>query len=341
MAVTYNFIDIRGVAAEPIFEEIMFENNTIANNLVTFEEGVKAETIFTETSASAVMQPWVCGEPTSAGDLNLFDTLVTPIKAMYYMEWCPDTFRFSRFKRDMKPGAWNTMSAEEDRVLMSQYGKKISLDLEQKFWSNITPATKTAIAALTAGAANNQVSAQEKTLAAATQSTAPFGLFDGVIQKMIYNSSNPTQTAGVGQRIKVVGTTVTSANIKAEYEKIYAAIPAEVLASGEMPYIYAPYSHKAMINIANNVNTNYTKPFDVTGDSYKFYGLEIKFVPFPENVALAAPKINIIWTTDLLSDANELKIDRIANNREDWFIKAVITIKPHIANQKYNVLYVG
>jgi len=341
MAITYNSVDFRGVAAEPIFEEIMFENNTIANGLVTFEENVKAETIFTETNAAAVMQPWVCGEPTSAGDLNLFDSVVTPAKVMYYMEWCPEIFRFTRFKRDMKPGAWNMMSAEEERVLMSQYGKKISLDLEQKFWSNVTAATKTAVAALTAGAANNQVSTQEKALVAATSSTAPFGVFDGLVQKMIYNNSNATQTAGVGGRVKVVGTTITAANIKAEYEKVFAAIPAELLASGEVPFLYVPYSHKSIINIANNVNTNYTKPFDISGDSYKFYGIEIKFVPIPENVIIAAPKINLIWTTDLLSDVSELKIDRIANNREDWFIKAVMTIKPHVANQKYNVLYVG
>ena len=42
MAITYNSVDFRGVAAEPIIEELLFENDTIANGLVTFEEDVKA-----------------------------------------------------------------------------------------------------------------------------------------------------------------------------------------------------------------------------------------------------------------------------------------------------------
>ena len=56
MPINYNSVDIRGVAAEPIIEEILFENKTIADGLVTFESDVKAETIFTETSATAVLQ---------------------------------------------------------------------------------------------------------------------------------------------------------------------------------------------------------------------------------------------------------------------------------------------
>jgi hypothetical protein len=44
-ATTYNSVDIRGVAAEPIIEEILSENKTIAEDLVTFETDIKAETI--------------------------------------------------------------------------------------------------------------------------------------------------------------------------------------------------------------------------------------------------------------------------------------------------------
>jgi hypothetical protein len=46
MPITYNSLDIRGVAAEPIIEEILFENKTIADDLVTFETDIKARQFY-------------------------------------------------------------------------------------------------------------------------------------------------------------------------------------------------------------------------------------------------------------------------------------------------------
>lgn len=340
MAISYNVVDIRGKAAEPIIEELIFENSTIAEGLVSFEEDVKAETIFTEATAGVAMQAYTSGVPTSSGSFNLFDTLVTPVKTQYYHEFDPNSLRFSRLKRDMKPGAWEIMSSEFEKVVIGGlYAKQISADLESKFWNNATSATKTAIAALTAGTGQTAVGAAEKTLAAATTA----GLFDGVITKMIYNASNATATAGVGTRVKVAGTAITAANIKDEYDKLYAAIPAVALASGQAPYIYAPRSHKQFINIANNTPTQYKDAFSVNDakTAYFFNGVEIKFVPLPENVIIAAAKSNIVWCTDLQSDVNKMELNKIANNREDMFVKNNMTIAAHVVNQKFNVLYVG
>lgn len=340
MAISYNVVDIRGKAAEPIIEELIFENSTIAEGLVSFEEDVKAETIFTEATAGVAMQAYTSGVPTSSGSFNLFDTLVTPVKTQYYHEFDPNSLRFSRLKRDMKPGAWEVMSSEFEKVVIGGlYAKQISSDLESKFWNNATAATKTAVAALTAGTGNTAVGAAEKTLVAATTA----GLFDGVITKMIYNASNATATAGVGTRVKVAGTTITSANIKDEYDKVYAAIPAVALASGTAPFIYAPRSHKQLINIFNNTPTQFKAAFSVNDakTAYYFNGVEIKFVPIPENTIIAAAKSNIVWCTDLQSDINKMELNKIANNREDMFVKNNMTIAAHVVNQKFNVLYVG
>ena len=84
MPINYSIIDIRGVAAEEIIEEILFENKTISDNLVTFEDDVKAETIFTEATATATLQAYTCGVPAAAGSLDLFSTLVTPQKGQFY-----------------------------------------------------------------------------------------------------------------------------------------------------------------------------------------------------------------------------------------------------------------
>lgn len=340
MPIAYTPVVIRGVAAEPIIEEILFENKTIAEDLVTFETDIKAETIFTETTATAVMQPYTSGVPTAAGSLNAFDSVVTPVKVQFYQEFDPNTLRFSRFKRDMKPGAWEIFSEEFNRIVIGGlYAKQISLAAENEFWNGVTSAQKTAVAALTAGAPQTSVSAAEQTLVAGLTASQT----NGIVAKMIYNDSNVGGTAAVGGRIKVGGTTITPANIKAEYDKIYAAIPAVVLNGAEMPYIYAPRSHKQMIIQANNVTTDFKKPFDVNEGATSFYfnGLEIKFVPIPEKVVIAALKSHLVWATDLAADINNMQMDKIANNREDMFLKNNMTIAAHVANQRFNVLYVG
>lgn len=340
MAIDYNSVAYRGKAAEPIVEEVLFENDTIAKGLVTFESDVKAETIFTEASASATLQAYTSGAPTSAGSLDAFDVVVTPTKVQFYQEFDPNSLRFSRFKRDMKAGAWEIMSSEFERVVVGGlYAKKVSLAAENEFWNGVTSATKTAVAALTAGTGQTAVGAAEKTLVAALTASQT----DGIVAKMIYNDSNDTLTAGVGGRIKVAGTTITTSNIKAEYDKIYAAIPAVVLAGQEAPIIYAPKSHKQMIIAVNNVTTDFSKPFDVDASAQNIYfnGVKIEFVPLPDKVVIAALKSHLLWCTDLESDVNLMQLEKIANNREDMFIKHNMTIAAHIVNQKFNVLYVG
>jgi len=340
MAITYNSVNYRGKAAEPIVEELLFENATIAKGLVTFEEDVKAETIFTEATATATLQAYTSGVPTSAGSLTAFDVAVTPAKVQFYQEFDPNTLRFSRFKRDMKPGAWEIMSNEfEQLVIGGLYAKQISNALEFEFWNGATAATKTAVAALTAGTANTSVGAAEKTKVAALTASQ----IDGVVVKMIYNDSNASATAGVGTRIKVAGTTLSASNLKAEFDKVYAAIPAVALNGAEKPSIYAPQSVKQMIVQANNVTTDYTKPFnaDASYENIYFNGLKVEFVPLPENVLIAALKSHLIWATDLASDVNVMQMDKIALNREDMFLKNNMTLAAHVVNQKFNVLYVG
>jgi len=340
MAITGNSLEILGVAAEPIIEEILFNNNTLDKGLVTFEDDVKAETIFTEADATATMQAWISGDPTTQGALNSWDTKVTPLKVMFYQEFDPETLRFSRYKRSMKPGAWENFSTEFERVVIGGiYAKRISLSAEINFWKGATSATLATIAGLTPGAPNTSIGAEEQAMAAA--SLGIDGEFDGLITKLLYNTSRDGGAAAVGERIKVVGSTIDASTIKAEYDKLYTAIPAEVLENGELPTIYVPYSHKQLINIFNNNVANFKDAFDVNGDTYSFNGLTIAFVPIPENVMLCAKKSHLFWVTDLVSDVNTMKMDKIANNREDYFLKSVMSIGAHVANQNFNVLYVG
>jgi hypothetical protein len=206
------------------------------------------------------------------------------------------------------------------------------MDSEIKYWTGETSATKTAIAALTPGTGQGSVGAAEQTWAAAQTA----GQIDGVVAKMIYNGG------ALGTRVKVLGTTISSTNIATEYGKVYAAVPAVVLAQVEKPYIYAPYSHKQFINIFN-VSATYRDLFavDIKADKYFYNGIEIKFVPLSENVVICALPSSLIWATDLVSDINRMEINKIANNREDMFVKNIFTIAAHIVRQSNNVLYIG
>ena len=240
----------------------------------------------------------------------------------------------------MKPGAWEIMSSEfEQLVIGGLYAKQISNAFENEFWNGATSATKTAVAALTAGTGNTSVGAAEKTKVAALTTSQ----VDGILVKMIYNDSNASATAGVGTRIKVAGTTLTASNLKTELDKVYAAIPAAALNATEKPFLYVPRSVKQMIVQANNVTTDYTKPFnaDASYENIYFNGLKVEFVPLPENVVIAALKSHLIWATDLASDVNVMQLDKIALNREDMFLKNNMTLAAHVVNQKFNVLYVG
>lgn len=332
MAISASIVDLRGKAYEPILEELLFENKTISENLVSFETDVKNESIFTENTNAVTLQAFSSGAPTSQGTITLTDTAVTPTKVMFYQEFDPNSLRPSRFKRSMKPGAWEMMSTEFERVVLAAYGKEVSLDAESKWWTGVTSATKTAIAALTPGTGQTSVGAAEQTWSAAQTATQ----FDGVVAKMIYNNG------ALGLRVKVAGTTISSTNVATEYGKVYAAIPAVVLAQTEKPFLYAPYSHKQFINIFN-VSATYRDLFsvDIKADKYFYNGIEIKFVPLPENCVIAALSSNLIWCTDLVADINKMEINKIANNREDMFVKHIFTIAAHVARQANNVLYLG
>lgn len=337
ISLTASTVSLAGKAYEPILEELLFENKTIGQSLVAFDDNVKAESVITEASTSVTMQAYSSGAPTSNGTLTSTDTTITPVKVMYYQEFDPNTLRLSRYGRDMKAGAWNTASSEFERVILGLYSKKISYDAEAKFWSNATSATKTAVAALTPGVGQASVGAAEQTYVASLTA----GQFDGVVTRMIYNGG------AVGGRYKVAGTTISASNIKTEYDKVYAAIPSVVLNQTDEPArIYAPYSHLQFINQFNNVATNYKDVFIVTDlgkptQKVFFYGLEVVFVPLPENCVIAARPSHILWATDLVSDINTMKIDYIANNRQDMFVKHIFSIFAHVMLQSNNVLYLG
>jgi len=317
-----------GKTYEPILTALLFENKTLNEELVTFADDVKASTEITEVDASVTMQAYTSGAPTTQGGQTSTSTVITPVKVMYYNEFDPETLRNSRYGRDMKKGAWNLNLGEFETVVLDLYNRKISADTELKYYNNALSATKTAVAA----GANT---AAEKAYVASLTA----GLFDGLITRIIWNNN------AVGGRINVVGTTISATNILTEYTKLYSAIPSVVLQNpAENVEIYAPYSHIQFINNYNITPTIYTKPFVVPqngkpGEGVYFQGIKVNFTQMPENTMIAALPSHLMWATDLASDVAMMKIDFIANNRQDMFVKNIFTIFAHVMLQSTNVLY--
>lgn len=328
-----------GKTYEPILEELLFENKTLDQKLVAFADDVKAETEITEISAGVTMQAYSSGAPSSNGTLTSTGTAITPVKVMYYQEFDPNTLRASRYGRDMKPGAWNTISGEFEKVVVGLYARKISVDAESKWYNNILSATQTAIAGLSPGTGQASVGAAEQAYAAALTA----GQFDGLVTRMIYNGG------ALGGRVKVAGSTINATNIKDEYDALYQAAPAVVLDQTDVPArIFAPYSHRQFITAYNNNPAAYKDAFVVEKGTdtkipkiFSFNSVEIVFVPLPENCMILARPDHLLWATDLVSDIAYMKMDYIAANRDDMFIKHVFTIFAHVMNQSRNVLYLG
>ena len=323
MALSYSPIDIRGKAAEPIFAELFFKNKTIENQYVSFETDVKYGTVFTENTNSVTLQPFTCGLPTSVGTIGLTDTEIVPAKIMVYQEFCPDTLRPSRFNRDMAAGAWNTMSGEFERVVLATYSQEIAASAEVSFWNGVQSATTAvSIAALTGDTSTTE---RAKIAALAVSNASEF---DGVLAKLVL----------AHKRIQVTATTITSSNIATEYAKLYAAMDSKLTDAAEAPVIFAPKSHKQLINIYNS-NATYRDLFSKEADKLYYNGIEIRFVPLAENVMILCLPSTIVWCTDLLGDVNTVKVEKIAANREDMFLKVVFTLDSYIANQKFVTLY--
>lgn len=333
MAVTYTGAVVPTDFKPEIISEILFRNKTIEDGLVAFETGIKAGRIITENLNSVTMQAWSVNPTGSeAGSIGLEDTLVTPVKVEFIDKFTPDDLRSTRFNRDMPAGAINDVSDEFNKLVLNGVAPLISLDAENKYWNGATAATKTAVAALTAGTGQTSVGAAEKTLVAAMPTT----LFDSLTAKIIYNKG------AVGKRIKVAGTTLSVSNIATEMGKLYDAIPDEVLSGVEKPYIYAPRNVKKLINNFNLAQT-YRDTFtvDLTTGKYFYLDVEIVFVPLASNVLLAGVPMNFMWCTDLMDDYANIEIAKYPAPRKDYFYDVVFTIFAHVVNQKFNVLYVG
>lgn len=327
-----------------IFRELFLLNNSVGKQYIRLLDGVKGNQTLTDSVASVTLQAYKAAPVVGtdeAGSISFRDVLMQPVQHMLFDSFDPATFRQTYFNRDAIPGAINSIGNEFLSEVIYLYGGKMSQAAERLFWGGATSATKTAIAALTAGTGQNAVGAAEQALVAAM----PTSLFDSAIAKSILTYANSSNR----RRFKVVGTTITSSNIQTEYGKLYAAIPSAyegsaLLQDGNVQnqYIYAPHSHLALINQYNNDPTKYKDAFikDAEGN-FTYNGIKIVFVPLAENVLLFHRWNYLVWGTDIESDLTNLTIAPMNAYSAQHIIRADLSIESAIMQPGQSVLYVG
>lgn len=333
--ITYSPIEFTGPAYEEIFNEILYMNGTIEKGLVRLIDNINTETILTESNITKIEQAYVetpVGTE-SSGNLTMTDKILKPYSYMMYQRFSPKDFVMSRFG---KPNGGNTafpkITDEFIRFVVERFGKSEAEKMEARFWNGATTATKAAIAALTAGTANNEVSTAEKAYVAAAPST----LIDGILTKLIGTY------AATKARIKVAGTTITTANIAAEYAKVYAAMLPQLLQPNyaDEVVMFVPHNNLQIIN-ATNAAALYRDVFNVANGTYTYAGVKLEFVPLPNNAIIAGKKMDLVWGCDITAPDTFLKVDYIAADSEQMFIKGPYTQESAFVQAQQFVVYVG
>lgn len=150
------------------------------------------------------------------------------------------------------------------------------------------------------------------------------GVQDGILDKALADAST----------IKVANAvTIDSTNVLGEIQRVYDAIPDNVLNEGEFEPEKAPVRIFVSLDIMRYLKqalsttpTNYqvTLPsFTIEGGVIRYMGVEISLVGLPSNTMIAASKDNLYFATDLLSDTAEIRA-QMGNDLYDeakWYAK--------------------
>lgn len=150
------------------------------------------------------------------------------------------------------------------------------------------------------------------------------GIHDGILDKALIDANT----------IKVANpVSIDATNVLAEIQRVYDAIPNNVLNEGEFEPEKAAVKIFVSLDIMRYLKqalsttpTNYlvTLPsFTVEGGKIYYMGVEIALVGLPSNTMIAASKDNLYFATDLLSDTQEIRA-QMGNDLYDeakWYAK--------------------
>lgn len=343
MAISFTGTKLAQSEYPEIIQEVYADSPTFRGETIELVEDHKSGMDIYESSADVTFTDANYG-PVTTDNVDLaFQKSVVNLKT-FNVEGIIDESSLlnTKAEKSMKAGAFNVVSDEFDKRVLIQVQPATSAKLESAVWNGATTATKAAIAALTPGAGQGSITAAAQTKVVAMPTTK----FDSIVATMLYNDSNSKATAGagLGDYIKVTGTTVTTSNIVAEYVKIFNAIPNDIIVKtgDDAPIIFAPKAHYKLIKAVNRVQGAALQE-NFVGSSFNdmsFNDVKIVFVDLVDFV-IVAPKGHLKLVMDLLSDSSQLIIEKEANASTRRILKIINTMNTWVVRQKWNVLYNG
>lgn len=330
-----------------IQSEIYADWGTFRDRDIDINENHKSSTEVYESKVTVNMKAASTGEVTadSSAEYKVDRTPVDNVRVMFADIIDYETLLNTRFEKSMQAGAFNLVSTEFDNKVLQYITPAISAKMESALWDGATTAQKVAIAALTPGASQGNISAGAQTLAAAM----PTNLFNSLPATILYNASQSKSTpgAGLGDYKKVLSiSTITSATIAAQYALLFNTLDPIVLADpANPPVIFAPLAHRQFMRTANNsVGAASNKNFDFVDNTLQskvyFQGIEVKFKPLVGFMICADPRY-LKLLMDLVSDISGLETGQVANGAQQMWYKNVQSLTTWVTNQRYITLYGG
>jgi hypothetical protein len=331
----YSPIQFTGDYYEEIFNEVLFMNSTIEKGLVRVIDNVNTEIVLTESTVTRTTQSYTPAPNSmfAQGNISLADKIMRPFQFMIYDEFAPNNVIYSRLGRqNVPPTSFPKITDEFQRLIIARYGAAESQLMESRFWNAATDAAVELATTATIGTDQDEMGVEEQSYIQA----APSDFIDGVLTKLILTYS------GTKKRIKVKGITIDVGNIAEEYARVYAAILPQLLQpmmASEVK-MFVPHSHLQLINTYNTAAL-YRDLFRVSNGEYFYNNVKIEFVPLPENAIIAGVGQDIIWGCDITAADASIKMDFLAANSENMFIKAPYTQQTAVIQSQQFVVYVG
>lgn len=347
MAVTFSGVKVPQTQLAEIQLELYQDSGTFVDRIIDIQEGHKSGTDVFESKVSVTFKAGDTSAVVANGgiDFKVNKTAVNLATIQVDDVIEHTTLLDTRFEKSMQAGAFKLVSTEADNILLQQITPAIGQGIEAIIWNGATAATKTAIAALTPGAGQGNISAGAQTLVAAM----PTALVDSLPTTILYNYSQSKVAvgAGLGDYLKVLSiSAVTEATIAAEYAKLYKRADNKVVNNRTTPpFIFAPLADRQLIKLANNsVGAASNKNFLVEGagatEKIYYNGIEINFVPLVDFRILTLPKYLKVLM-DLASDISGLETGQVANGAQQMWYKNVQRFTTWVTNQRYITLYGG
>lgn len=295
-----------GEAATRFIVKAITNNETVQGGHAYVKDGIKKK--FTIPRLAGTYTSFIQARqatPVSAGTLTIDGKVLEPADYMIYFEFNPRDYEQHWFATQLNPTLIDTkLPATPESQVVQEILKYHDRYINESFWKS------------------------------KTTGSAPFAFYNGWIKKAVDDADTidvPTPT------------TISAANVQAEFQEGYDLIPAALKYDPAMK-IYCSYGTYDFY-MQSQVAQTY-KGGDITGAglSNKFRGLEVVKIPdFPADVYLIAKgtpdETSNLWIGMNSTEDAKIEMAKLQANSELFFMKMLMKVDVQIGWGAETVLY--